>query len=46
MLYDEAGPVNLVGVVGSEARAGGRGGSFPLGLLEMGDEVAISLTPP
>ena len=45
MLKGEAGPVGLVGVFWSGARAGGnnaftRGGSFPLGLLKKGDKVA------
>ena len=45
MLKDEAGPVDPVGVFGSEARPGGinvftREVFFPSGLLEKGDEVA------
>ena len=45
MLKDKAGPVDLVGVSWSRARAGdnngfSRGSYFPLGLLEKGDDVA------
>ena len=45
MLEDEAGPADPEGIFKSGARAGGnntstREGSFPLGLLKKGDEVA------
>ena len=45
MLEDEAAPVDPVGVFSNGTRAGGnncftRGDSFPLGLLEKGDEVS------